>query len=93
MKVNSIIGRRKRLQSIYSAIDSEFETPKHKQNKDAVKIDHFIASLKRVTSKFTSKKFLKKPLQEMLKDFHDPSMDIDDEEDDMFFTLQKGSPQ
>lgn len=74
MKVGGINDRRRLLHSIYSTIDSTFETPKNKYDKNTIKTDHFIAKLKQVTSKFNSKQFLKKPLQEMLKEFWDPDL-------------------
>ena len=50
-----------------------------KRNKKIVKTRNFIEELKSITCKFDSKSFLKKPLQEMLSVFYDPSMTIPDE--------------
>lgn len=92
MKIDTIMGRRKMLQYIYSTIDSTFQTPTRKVDRNTLKTDTFIKSLKKITSNFSSKKFLKKPLQEMLKEFYDPSMDRESDDEDFRFN-GVGSPR
>ena len=86
MKEDSIMGRRQLLHNIYSTIDETFKNPSRDMDKDTLKTNNFIASLNQLTSKFNSRAFLKKPLQEMLKEFFDPSM-LDEDSDDETFPL------
>lgn len=79
------MGRRKMLHYIYSTIDSTFQTPSRKMDKTTLKTENFIESLKKITSNFSSKKFLKKPLQEMLMEFYDPNKDKESDDEDFRF--------
>mmetsp|Transcript_13214 Transcript_13214/g.11693 ORF Transcript_13214/g.11693 Transcript_13214/m.11693 type:complete len:325 (-) Transcript_13214:58-1032(-) len=78
MKTDSIMGRRRVLHSIYSTIDDSFKAEALNLDKDNLKTNNFIESLSKLTGNFSSKKFLKKPLKEMLLEFYDPSMLDDD---------------
>ena len=88
MKADSIMGRRRLLHSIYRTIDDNFKAPKFDLDKETLRTNNFILSLNKLTTTFNSKEFLKKPLQEMLKEFEDPTM-FEESSDDEIFPLLK----
>ncbi|CAI2370475.1 unnamed protein product [Moneuplotes crassus] len=90
MKADSIMGRRRVLHSIYDTIDESFKGKESSLDKDLVKTDKFIASLSKLTQKFSSKLFLKKPLELMLKHFEDPAWNEESDDEDLFPLLMGG---
>lgn len=90
MKADSIMGRRRLLHSIYDTIDHSFKQRRKNQDKDIMKTQSFIESLKKLTTNFTSKGFLKKPLKDMLDHFKDPSWLDESDEEDLFPLLMEG---
>ncbi|CAI2379828.1 unnamed protein product [Moneuplotes crassus] len=90
MKEDSIMGRRRVLHSIYDTIDESFKDKDSSIDKDLIKTDHFIESLSQMTKNFSSKLFLKMPLEKMLEHFKDPAWLEESDDEDLFPLLMGG---
>lgn len=62
-------------------------------DKNILKTSHFIAALAERTSKFNSKEFLKKPLQEMLEVFKKDSFILESSDDEFSSNRKARIPQ